>query len=352
MAEKVFRSYRQMLSVLRGRGMNIPKGSAGSRVMRILERENYYNVINGYKERFIATPATPTTNETYKPGTTFDEIFALYCFDRELRNLFLRYLLKVENTFKTILAHTFSEKYGHDNYLKLDNFNTSPVTDQRTLQNIAKKHRLQLPADQQRVSDISAIEKCAYVTKLIGDVQQEIARQMSKNHPVVIHYMAKHGYIPLWVLVNVLTFGKITNFYRNMKDSDRIIIARQFGVQYDELHVYMQLLGLARNKCAHDERFYDFRNRTHIKTNNIRHYATLNIPTSRGGSPQFGTCDMFAIVIVFTQLLKKTEVREFLTALNVIIEKLSKSLVTITIDEIKGVMGFPANWRDVGSLAK
>ena len=35
---------------------------------------------------------------------------------------------------------------------------------------------------------------------------------MSKHHQVVTHYMTEHGYIPLWVLVNVLTFGKIENF--------------------------------------------------------------------------------------------------------------------------------------------
>jgi abortive infection bacteriophage resistance protein len=62
--------------------------------MRILERENYYNVINGYKELFLASKATATADEAYKTGTTFDEVYALYNFDRELRNIYLKYLLK------------------------------------------------------------------------------------------------------------------------------------------------------------------------------------------------------------------------------------------------------------------
>ena len=33
--------------------------------MRILERENYYNVINGYKELFLASKATATADEAY-----------------------------------------------------------------------------------------------------------------------------------------------------------------------------------------------------------------------------------------------------------------------------------------------
>lgn len=101
MANKSYKSYRQQLNILRSRGMVIGKGSQGSRVMHILERENYYNIINGYKELFLAAKTTDTSDEIYKTGTTFDEVYALYNFDRELRNIYLKYLLKLENTFKT-----------------------------------------------------------------------------------------------------------------------------------------------------------------------------------------------------------------------------------------------------------
>lgn len=76
MAEKEFKTYRQLLSILRERGLNINTGSQGSRVMRILESENYYNVVNGYKEFFLAPRTGTTTNETYISGATFDEIHA------------------------------------------------------------------------------------------------------------------------------------------------------------------------------------------------------------------------------------------------------------------------------------
>ena len=125
MADKSYKSYRQQLNILHSRGMVIGKGSQGSRVMRILERENYYNVINGYKKLFLASEATATSDEVYKAGTTFDEVYALYNFDRELQNIYLKYLLKLENTFKTVIAHEFSAKYGHDNYLKIENFDNS-----------------------------------------------------------------------------------------------------------------------------------------------------------------------------------------------------------------------------------
>lgn len=102
MADKSYKSYRQQLNILRSRGLKIGKGAQGSRAMRILERENYYNVINGYKELFLSSKSTLSSNETFKSGTTFNEIYALYSFDRELRNIYMKYLLKLEKQLHTI----------------------------------------------------------------------------------------------------------------------------------------------------------------------------------------------------------------------------------------------------------
>ena len=107
---------------------------------------------------------------------------------------------------------------------------------------------------------------------------------MSKHHQVVTHYMTEHGYIPLWVLVNVLTFGKIEYFFKNMKPSDKITIAKQFGLQPDELSKFMHMLALARNKCAHDERFFDMRFRERIHTKSIKNFSVLGITRANDGS--------------------------------------------------------------------
>lgn len=320
MAEKTYKSYRQQLNILRTRGMTIGKGSQGSRVMRILEIENYYNVINGYKELFLATPATPAHDEVYKTGTTFDEVYALYNFDRDLRNIYLRYLLKLENSFKTVIAHEFSAKYGHDNYLKISNFDNSST------QNIAS------------------------ATKLIGDIQQEIARQMNKHHQVVTHYMTAHGYIPLWVLVNVLTFGKIENFYKNMQPIDRLTVARQFGLHPAEFAKFMHMLALARNKCAHDERFFDMKFRERLHTRSIRNFSTLGIVRAQDGSYTYGTNDVYAICIMFALLLSKTETNEFISQMKTAFNKLNKQLHTIPATDVMRIMGFNASWDNIALL--
>lgn len=300
--------------------MVINSGSQASRVMKILARENYYNVINGYKDLFLASPATPTSEEIYKPGTTFDEVYALYTFDRELRNIYLKYLLKLENSFKTVISHEFSAKYGHDNYLKIANF------------------------------DNSTESKIASSIKLIGDIQQEIARQMSKHHQVVTHYMTEHGYIPLWVLVNVLTFGKIENFYKNMKPVDQTSVAKEFGLQPEELGKYMHMLALARNKCAHDERFYDMKFKERLHTKSIKNFSVLGIVRAKDGSYTYGTNDVYAISIMFALLLSKTDTKEFVSLMRAAFSKLDKQMKSTPASEVMKIMGFGNNWDSILKL--
>ena len=247
-------------------------------------------------------------------------MYALHNFDRELRSIYFKFLLKIENALKTVISHEFSARYGHDNYLTIDNFNIS------TERNIS-----------------SAI-------KLIGDIQQEIARQMSKHHQAVTHYMTEHGYIPLWVLVNVLTFGKIEYFYKNMKPSDRTIVAKQFRLQPDELAKFMHMMALARNKCAHGERFFDIKFRERIHTKSIKNFHVLGIVRSKDGSYTYGTNDAYAIAIMFALLLRKTDFNEFVSSMRSAFSKLQNQLHTIPAADIMAIMGFDANWTNITGL--
>ena len=350
MGKKVYRTYRQLLAILRNRGVDIKTGSVGSRTIGILEKANYYNVINGYKRLFIASPATPLTEEIYKTGTTFDEIYSLYLFDRDLRHVYLKYLLKLETHFKSAVAHIFSKEYGHDNYLKLENFHNQASADISVLKRIAAKENLDIVKDLVAINRISAGENIANVTRLIGDIQQEIARQLNKHNEMVSHYMTVHGYIPLWVLINVLTYGKVSTFFLNMKEPEKVVIAKQFNVQYRELHKYMTMLGFARNKCAHDERFYDIRFSQRLHTKSIANFSSLNLPRDRSGSYTRGTCDAYAIAIIFKRLLSKQDFKEFYSSMENLIKRLSKQLKTVSVAEVLDVMGYTPAWCNILKL--
>ena len=343
MADKEFRTHKEMLDILKKHKMNIGDDDQSSQIISILEKENYYNIVNGYKDLFLEPP----TKEFYKEGTTFDELYALYNFDREVRHIYLKYLLKVENSFKTVLAHEFSSLYGHDNYLTLKNFFTDSSDDKNLLNRIAKANKLSMEKDFIQIQRISAQENISSVIKLIGDIQQEIARQMSKHHQVVTHYMSEYGYIPLWVLVNVLTFGKITTFYKLMKPNDKMRVAKKFAVPDYELHKYMDMCSIARNKCAHDERFFDMKFRARLHTLSIKNFKILNLPTDKSGSYIKGTNDIYAIAIIFAMILDKSDVEEFISSMETIFNKLSKQLHVISIDDVMQHMGYQSDWKEI-----
>lgn len=73
-----------------------------------LEKVSYYGLINGYKDIFKG----PATNSFY-PGTTFDDIYNLYLFDAELRDVFLKYILIFEKHVKSSISYHFSNTYGN-----------------------------------------------------------------------------------------------------------------------------------------------------------------------------------------------------------------------------------------------
>ena len=261
--------------------------------------------------------------------TKFEEIYALYLFDRELRNIFIRYILEIENNVKSVLAHEFSRKYGYDNYLKVANFDTSIKPGERK----------------------TKAQKVGEISDLISNLQHEVARQLSKNNSMVSHYMLNYGYIPLWVLVNTLTIGTISVFYSHLEQQDQNNIGRFFSLKPDELKTILQVLTLYRNACAHDVRLYNLKSMNrNMRPNNIKAlpiHATLGIPKNTGNNYMAGVNDLFAIVLIFKTMLSKDAFATFYGSLDALMQKLSTKLTTISISRIEADMGFVPNWRDV-----
>ena len=126
---KVFTATSKQIQTQLSRGLLIVNDDS---TQKIIESENYYNLFNGYKWLFLDSSYTGP-DEKYLQGTKFEEIYALYLFDRELRNIFMRFILEIENNVKSVLAHDFSKKYGHDNYLKVSNFDIEVQPGERSV---------------------------------------------------------------------------------------------------------------------------------------------------------------------------------------------------------------------------
>ena len=80
--KKPFLDYKAQIKYLKQKQLVINDEASATTA---LEKISYYGLINGYKDIF----KDPATNSFY-PGTTFDDIYNLYLFDAELRDVFLK----------------------------------------------------------------------------------------------------------------------------------------------------------------------------------------------------------------------------------------------------------------------
>ena len=104
--EKEFKTIEEQIQILKERGLIINEEKA----IEILTENNYYYLINGYKDLFVEKR---NEEEKYKENISLEEIYALYNFDSKLRINLLRYLLIIERRLDTYIAYEFSKVYGN-----------------------------------------------------------------------------------------------------------------------------------------------------------------------------------------------------------------------------------------------
>lgn len=307
MADKIFKTHDELIALLISRGVDISTPAQRSFAKKVLQHEGYYNLVNGYNKLFLISK---TPDDTYKPGTTMEEIYSLYTFDKKLRSLFLKYILQVETNIKSLIAYVFPKKYSHNNYLLYSNFDTTQQGASKT------------------------------IPDLISDIQRQVSSRSSD--PSICHYLTNYGYIPIWVLNNILTLGTISKFYSLMKQKDRQDISKTFRILDTELKSALFYLSKVRNICAHGNRLYCFRNRDPFTNTDL--HAHLCIPKINN-EYIYGKRDLFAVMIILKKLLPKNDYNTFIKMVSKNISDLTSKLKVLTEADILNSLGFPPNWR-------
>lgn len=317
---KPFNSYNIQIRKLQARGIKI---KSKTKVKKILIEENYYSLINGYKDLFL-------DNNKYKVGTDFFEIYALYNFDRNLRNILLKKILKIENKLKSVLAYTFSKSYGND-YLNIQNYDIIFKDNQKysTLNKNSKKE------NDKKMNTVHSL-----MSSLVGTIA---ANSLKKAY--LSHNLLTHKEVPLWVLVNILTMGTTSMFYSCLKQQERQKISQSFKVKESDLAIYIKILSLFRNICAHEERCYNVKSRDSIV--DTSHHSRLNLPKNVSNDYIKGKNDIFALLIILKELLSKKDFKILIKKLDEAILELDTKLQTISINDVLDKMGFPANWKNL-----
>lgn len=312
MGSKTFKTLEEQIEILRDKGLVIDDESYAK---DILLRENYF-FLSGYRHLFLK----PDNKKKFIYGTNIRELYGLFYFDRQLRNILFKNILIVENNLKSILSYVMSKNHGfkEQNYLNAENFVNDPSK-----------------------------------ARQINDLLRKMKRQInvnSKQHTATSHYMINYGYIPLWVVVKVLSFGIVGELYSVLQYNDQQEIAGIYGSEVKELMLYFPIIANYRNLCAHED--ICFMNRTQKSINNTKYHDIMNIEKNEFGEYVKGSNDLFALIIILRQILSDNDFSLMMSEISYEIDVLDGKLETIEIDKILDAMGFPLNYKEIVRLNK
>ena len=311
MIQKQFKNLDEQVDIFKSKGLVINDEKYAKQV---LLRENYF-FINGYRHLFLVSE----TNRVFKPGTTFEELYSLFLFDRSFRNILFKYLLVIENNLKSVTSYQLSKKYGYreSDYLRPKNFTSAPER-QRQINDLLKKMKRQI-------------------------------RINGSQHSATQHYQSNYGYIPLWILVKVLSFGIVSEMYSILKPEDQKEIANVYDIDMNSLIVYLPILANYRNLCAHEDILYE--NKTQKLIDDTVYHKLLNLKKEDDIFIQ-GKNDVFCLIIIMKQLLNTDDFKNMTFELDHILETLNFNLRTISINKVLDRMGFPKNWKNLASIER
>lgn len=320
-SQKPFKTYIQQLKILRGRNIDIPDGS---KAIKILKREGYCNIINGYKEIFLDPIQTEIKGEDwYKNGTKFDHLYALYDFDRSLKRCLLGYILKMETFLKTQIACFFSDEYRQNfSYLDINNFDSS---DPQT------------------------------ATKLIAKVSNVITNNSAEQIQggQVFHYLSNYKELPLWVLINKMTLGETYHFFDVLQIPIKTKILDEIVKMYEheyrttinytpnDIHNLSEIFRFIndfRNICAHDARLFNTvirRKRGKIPKITYFHRKSSVLFKSR----------LFDCIVILGLFLSRNDYKKLISQISISLADLQKHLPANLYNTILIQMGFPKNWK-------
>ena len=240
MAEKYGKphlTYEQQLALLVGRGLicsNRPAATAA------LERIGYYRLsAYVYPFRELLPPdeqrrASPThyRAESIGAGTRFEDVLAVWEFDRSLRLVILDAVETIEIGLRTRLAYTLGARnpFGHLDPDHLSEKARMPASD---ASGTPSRHEQWL---QGHLDDIEA----------------------NSHEDYLRHNLHKYDQLPIWIAVETMSFGRLAALFQLLDPADQTRIAAGLSIGGKGLLIsWLKTLNYLRNVCAHHARLWN-----------------------------------------------------------------------------------------------
>lgn len=261
---------------------------------KILKKVNYYR-LSGYGIGLKKN----TNKEHYKDEVSIENLFNLYCFDSQFKNNLMRTIEQIEIEFRTQIAYHLSIKYGSDVLMNENSF-------------ICKKNK-----DGKSIYSI-----------ICENLNKEINRQ--RNKPFVKHHINKYnGNFPIWVSVELMSFGNLSSLFSILKDEDQKEISTYYNTDPKYLKNWILCLVEVRNICAHYTRLYNMplKENPRLYSENEQYKGKQN--------------KIFPILLIIKRILNSNDQWESL------LRDLKNTFNKYQGDFNYSYMGFPRNWKDI-----
>jgi len=202
----------QHLAALKARNLSISNEADAESTLRRI----------GYQRLLPYMRSLQDAQKKFRAGKKFDDIVALYDFDRKLRLLCLDALERIEVCMRSLVIETLCVSYGPHFYTERVYFST--------------------------------------------DYYYEAAQNMacSIKHAAVDHYMSRYTHPPLpsfWCLSEGMMFGQLSKFYSGLTSPLQSAIAREFRYPVDVVISWFRAMTTFRNQCAHHNKIWNMQSR-------------------------------------------------------------------------------------------
>jgi abortive infection bacteriophage resistance protein len=207
-------TYTDQLNQLKSRGLTVDDDQ---KAYHLLEVISYYR-LSGYWYPLLADKK----NHLFKAEANLDTAFKLYCFDRELRQMVMAELEKIEVAIRAKMTYVLSQQFGAF-WFQQANLFTNPVKHANALSKIGEEFNR---------SDEDFIN--AFRNKYTDPLP------------------------PSWMTAEITSFGSLSMLYKNLKPGrEKRAIANFFGLADSVFETWLHSMVYLRNVCAHHTRLWN-----------------------------------------------------------------------------------------------
>lgn len=228
-------TFDQQVELLENRGLVFADNAEKEKAMRRLAEISYYR-LSAYMLPFKKNIGGKIVDE-FRYGTTWNDVYNLYKFDRKLRLLIFDVIERIEVALRTQIVYQLSMRYGSH---WQDNSSIFLPERQRTLR-----------------------DGSTQTVDVYAELQDHIRSQVDNNRSetFITHY--KNTYDepanpPSWMCVEIMFFNHLSRICSSLKNrADQTAISNHFGLPPRIFNSWLHTINYVRNICAHHSRLWN-----------------------------------------------------------------------------------------------